>query len=124
MLIGQFGAAFLSFMSVAYIPSFLEDRSLFIKERANGLYGPISFMISNFITGAPFLCKSLEPPCLLLHLFPYLPLLNALPICDTQSRDLVLWLVRGCLRNEVAKISGSGVIYPPHGVPCKHCLNY
>ncbi|KAK8190481.1 ATP-binding cassette transporter-like protein [Phyllosticta capitalensis] len=50
-----FGAAFLSFMSVAYIPSFLEDRSLFIKERANGLYGPISFMISNFITGAPFL---------------------------------------------------------------------
>lgn len=50
-----FGGAFMSFMAVAYIPSFLEDRSLFIKERANGLYGPLSFMIANFIIGIPFL---------------------------------------------------------------------
>lgn len=50
-----FGAAFLSFMSVAYIPAFLEDRSLFIKERANGLYGASSFTISNFLIGIPYL---------------------------------------------------------------------
>ena len=52
-----FGGAFMSFMAVAYIPAFLEDRSLFIKERANGLYGPGPFMLANFITGIPFLCK-------------------------------------------------------------------
>lgn len=47
----------MSFMAVAYIPAYLEDLSLFKKERANGLYGPIAFMVSNFITGLPFLCK-------------------------------------------------------------------
>ena len=31
----------------------LEDRALFIKERANGLYGPTSFLVANFITGIP-----------------------------------------------------------------------
>lgn len=50
-----FGGAFMSFMAVAYIPAFLEDRALFIKERANGLYGPTSFLIANFITGIPYL---------------------------------------------------------------------
>jgi hypothetical protein len=50
-----FGGAFMSFMAVAYIPAFLEDRSLFIKERYNGLYGPTSFMIANFIIGIPYL---------------------------------------------------------------------
>ena len=50
-----FGGAFMSFMAVAYIPSFLEDRALFMKERANGLYGPASFVIANFILGIPYL---------------------------------------------------------------------
>ncbi|EEP76822.1 conserved hypothetical protein [Uncinocarpus reesii 1704] len=50
-----FSSAFMSFMAVAYVPSFLEDRSTFIKERANGLYGATSFVISNFIIGIPFL---------------------------------------------------------------------
>ncbi|KAK6438691.1 hypothetical protein LTR95_005110 [Oleoguttula sp. CCFEE 5521] len=50
-----FGGAFMSFMAVAYIPAFLEDRALFMKERANGLYGPTSFTIANFITGIPYL---------------------------------------------------------------------
>ena len=50
-----FGGAFMSFMAVAYIPSFLEDRTLFMKERANGLYGPSSFLIANFIIGVPYL---------------------------------------------------------------------
>ena len=53
-----FGGAFMSFMAVAYIPAFLEDRNIFVKERANGLYGPTAFIISNFITGLPYLCES------------------------------------------------------------------
>ncbi|KAH6679566.1 putative ABC transporter [Halenospora varia] len=50
-----FGGAFMSFMAVAYVPSYLEDRATFIKERANGLYGSSVFMLSNFIIGLPYL---------------------------------------------------------------------
>ncbi|KAG9511481.1 putative ABC transporter, partial [Aureobasidium melanogenum] len=50
-----FGSAFLSFMAVAYVPAFLEDRAIFVKERANGLYGPLAFVVSNFLIGLPFL---------------------------------------------------------------------
>src|SRR5271163_4560716 len=31
------------------------------QERANGLYGPTSFLIANFIIGLPFLCKPICP---------------------------------------------------------------
>ncbi|KAI4160043.1 MAG: hypothetical protein LQ342_006079 [Letrouitia transgressa] len=55
-----FGSAFMSFMAVAYVPAFLEDRATFIKERANGLYGATAFMLSNFLIGLPYLCKT---PC-------------------------------------------------------------
>lgn len=47
----------MSFMAVAYVPAFLEDRATFIKERANGLYGATAFMISNFLIGLPYLCE-------------------------------------------------------------------
>jgi len=50
-----FGGAFMSFMAVAYIPAFLEDRALFVKERANGLYNAGSFMTANFLVGVPML---------------------------------------------------------------------
>ncbi|OJJ31565.1 hypothetical protein ASPWEDRAFT_118735 [Aspergillus wentii DTO 134E9] len=50
-----FGSAFLSFMAVAYVPAFLEDRATFIKERANGLYGATPFIVANFLIGLPFL---------------------------------------------------------------------
>lgn len=50
----------MSFMAVAYIPAYLEDRASFIKERANGLYGPVSFMTANFFMGLPFLCTLLD----------------------------------------------------------------
>ncbi|OGM46050.1 ABC transporter [Aspergillus bombycis] len=53
-----FGSAFMSFMAVAYVPSFLEDRATFTKERANGLYGALPFVISNFIIGLPYLCAA------------------------------------------------------------------
>lgn len=52
-----FGSAFMSFMAVAYVPAYLEDRATFIKERANGLYGPTPFILSNFIIGLPYLCR-------------------------------------------------------------------
>ena len=50
-----FGSAFMSFMAVAYVPAFLEDRAMFVKERSNGLYGPTAFLVSNFLIGLPFL---------------------------------------------------------------------
>ncbi len=50
-----FGSAFMSFMAVAYVPSFLEDRATFAKERANGLCGPLAFTIANFLIGLPYL---------------------------------------------------------------------
>jgi ABC-type multidrug transport system permease subunit len=50
-----FGSAFMSFMAVAYVPAYLEDRSSFIKERANGLYGPTAFLVANFLIGLPWL---------------------------------------------------------------------
>ena len=50
-----FGSAFLSFMAVAYVPAYLEDRATFVKERANGLYGPLAFNIANFAIGIPYL---------------------------------------------------------------------
>lgn len=53
-----FGSAFMSFMAVAYVPSFIEDRAIFVKERANGVYGPTAFLISNFLIGLPYLCES------------------------------------------------------------------
>lgn len=46
----------MSFMAVAYVPAFLEDRATFAKENANGLYGPASFLIANFLIGLPYLC--------------------------------------------------------------------
>ncbi|KAI4654611.1 uncharacterized protein J4E79_008485 [Alternaria viburni] len=50
-----FGGAFMSFMAVAYIPAYLEDLAIYSKERANGLYGPTAFMLSNFVVGVPYL---------------------------------------------------------------------
>lgn len=50
-----FSGAFMSFMSVAYVPSYIEDYHSFRKDRLNGLYGPLSFMLSNFLIGLPFL---------------------------------------------------------------------
>ncbi|KAM0285799.1 hypothetical protein ACHAQH_001261 [Verticillium albo-atrum] len=50
-----FSGAFISFMAVAYVPAFLEDLMTFQKERANGLVGPFSFVLANFLIGVPFL---------------------------------------------------------------------
>jgi hypothetical protein len=53
----------MSFMAVAYVPAFLEDRAIFVKERANGLYGPTAFLLTNFIIGLPYLCTYQQGAC-------------------------------------------------------------
>lgn len=50
-----YSVAFLAFVSVAGIPSFIEERAVFNKERANGLYSSLPFLLSNSIVNAPFL---------------------------------------------------------------------
>ncbi|KAH8673710.1 P-loop containing nucleoside triphosphate hydrolase protein [Xylariales sp. PMI_506] len=50
-----FGSAFMSFMAVAYVPAFLEDRLQYVKEHHNGLYGATELIISNFLIGIPYL---------------------------------------------------------------------
>lgn len=50
-----FSGAFMSFMSVAYIPAYLEDYNSFKRENSNGLYGPLPFILSNFLISIPFL---------------------------------------------------------------------
>lgn len=50
-----FGSAFMSFMAVAYVPAFLEDRTTFASDRANGLATPLAFCIANFLIGIPYL---------------------------------------------------------------------
>lgn len=45
----------MSFMAVAYVPAFLEDRDIYIKEFRNGLYGAAELVISNFVIGVPYL---------------------------------------------------------------------
>ncbi|KAK2050685.1 ABC transporter [Colletotrichum somersetense] len=50
-----FGGAFMSFMAVAYVPAFLEDRGQYVKERRNGLCGPAALLTANFLLGLPYL---------------------------------------------------------------------
>ena len=42
-------------MSVAGIPAFLEERSVFVRERLNGLYGPGAYVLANALVTLPFL---------------------------------------------------------------------
>lgn len=56
----------MSFMAVAYVPAFLEDRATFTKERANGLYGVTPFIVSNFLIGLPYLCMYKVLPTIIL----------------------------------------------------------
>jgi ABC-type multidrug transport system ATPase subunit/ABC-type multidrug transport system permease subunit len=50
-----FGSAFMSFMAVAYVPAFIEDRLQYVKEHHNGLYGATELIVSNFLIGIPYL---------------------------------------------------------------------
>jgi ABC-type multidrug transport system ATPase subunit/ABC-type multidrug transport system permease subunit len=50
-----YGSAFMSFMAVAYVPAFLEDRQTYVKEHENGLYSATELIVSNFLIGVPYL---------------------------------------------------------------------
>lgn len=45
----------MSFMAVAYVPAFLEDRNQYVKDFHNGLYGAGALLVSNFLVGIPYL---------------------------------------------------------------------
>eukprot|EP01135_Chromosphaera_perkinsii_P006886 Nk52_evm41s621 gene=Nk52_evmTU41s621 len=49
-----FAIAFLCFMSVAAIPAFIEDKLVFERERANGAYSTLAYVVSNTIVSLPF----------------------------------------------------------------------
>jgi ABC-type multidrug transport system ATPase subunit len=51
----MFASCFMSFMAVVYVPAFIEDHMVYVKDRANGLYGSTPFLISNFLIGLPYL---------------------------------------------------------------------
>ncbi|KAJ7294808.1 hypothetical protein O6H91_Y230400 [Diphasiastrum complanatum] len=48
-------AGFLTFMSIGGFPSFVEDMKVFVRERLNGHYGVVAFVISNTLSSLPFL---------------------------------------------------------------------
>ena len=50
-----FSVAFLSFMAVAGIPAFLEERLVFMRETSNRWYSIEAYMLSNTIISAPFI---------------------------------------------------------------------
>ncbi|KAF7320751.1 ABC transporter domain-containing protein [Mycena chlorophos] len=50
-----YSVAFLAFMSVAGIPSFLEERAVYYRESKNGLYTTLPFVLSNTLVNLPFL---------------------------------------------------------------------
>ncbi|KAM0952604.1 putative ABC-type taurine transporter [Dioscorea sansibarensis] len=51
----MFVAAFLTFMAIGGFPSFVEDMKIFRRERLNGHYGVVSFVMGNTISSIPYL---------------------------------------------------------------------
>ncbi|KAK6787778.1 hypothetical protein RDI58_016303 [Solanum bulbocastanum] len=51
----SFVFGFMTFMSIGGFPSFVEDMKVFQRERMNGHYGVIVFVISNTLSAMPFL---------------------------------------------------------------------
>ncbi|KAL6195980.1 hypothetical protein ACLB2K_031597 [Fragaria x ananassa] len=52
---GAFITGFMTFMSIGGFPSFIEEMKVFHRERLNGYYGVLVFIISNFLSSFPFL---------------------------------------------------------------------
>lgn len=51
----SFVFGFVTFMSIGGFPSFVEDMKVFQRERLNGHYGVLAFVISNTLSAMPFL---------------------------------------------------------------------
>ncbi|KAH7277149.1 hypothetical protein KP509_39G036200 [Ceratopteris richardii] len=52
---GAFIFGFVTFMSIGGFPSFVEDMKVFQRERLNGHYGVVAFVIGNSLSSSPFL---------------------------------------------------------------------
>lgn len=50
-----FVVAFLTFMSIAAFPAFIEDMKVFVRERLNGYYGVLTFTVANTLASLPFI---------------------------------------------------------------------
>lgn len=50
-----FVVAFLTFMSIAAFPAFIEDVKVFVRERLNGYYGVGTFTVANTLASLPFI---------------------------------------------------------------------
>jgi ABC-type multidrug transport system permease subunit len=50
-----FTCAFMIFMSISVLPAYIEERSIFIRERANGGYSVAAYVIAHIIVEVPFL---------------------------------------------------------------------
>ncbi|PON33890.1 ABC transporter-like [Parasponia andersonii] len=51
----MFVAAFLTFMAIGGFPSFVEDMKIFGRERLNGHYGVVAFVVGNTFSSIPYL---------------------------------------------------------------------
>ncbi|KAH7434945.1 hypothetical protein KP509_06G041600 [Ceratopteris richardii] len=49
-------SGFVTFMSIGGFPSFIEDMKVFQRERLNGHYGVMAFVVANTLSSLPFLC--------------------------------------------------------------------
>ncbi|KAH9608789.1 hypothetical protein KSS87_019682 [Heliosperma pusillum] len=52
---GGFISGFMTFMSIGGFPSFIEEMKVFNRERLNGYYGVVVYILSNFLSSFPFL---------------------------------------------------------------------
>ncbi|KAL9233670.1 hypothetical protein vseg_008635 [Gypsophila vaccaria] len=52
---GGFISGFMTFMSIGGFPSFIEEMKVFNRERLNGYYGVVVYILSNFLSSFPYL---------------------------------------------------------------------
>ena len=50
-----FIATFMAFMSISVLPAFLEDKAIFVKDRANGAYGVGPYSLAGMLISLPFI---------------------------------------------------------------------
>eukprot|EP00127_Corallochytrium_limacisporum_P000732 Clim_evm18s25 gene=Clim_evmTU18s25 len=49
-----FVAAFMTFMTVAAVPAFVDERAVFVRERASGCYRPAAYTLANTLSSIPW----------------------------------------------------------------------
>ncbi|KAK4563959.1 hypothetical protein RGQ29_006161 [Quercus rubra] len=101
----SFVASFLTFTAIGGFPSFVEDMKVFERERLNGHYGAVAFVISNTISAVPYL--------ILVAVFPgaiayYLP--GLLVFACTLLVESLMMIVASIVPNYLMGIiTGAGI---------------